>query len=66
MAPAESPNSPRPGHRRVAPVTKTTIPEKIRKLEEKYLHEMLPEEERLELLEKILKLKKKAEKAGRA
>ena len=48
-------------------MAKATIPERIRKLEEKYLHELLPEEERLELRERILRLKKKAEtKAGRA
>ncbi len=44
----------------------TTIPEKIRKLEERYAHELLPEEERLELRERILKLKAKTEKTGRA
>ena len=68
MAPAELPPSPRPGHRRcAAPVTKTTIPEKIRILEARYAHELLPEEERLELRERILKLKKKiATTAGRS
>jgi hypothetical protein len=44
-----------------------TIAEKLGKLEEKYLHELLPEEERLELRERILRLRTKAEKtAGRA
>ena len=48
-------------------MAKATIPEKIRKLEERYAHELLPEEERLELRERILKLKKKATiEAGRA
>ena len=44
-----------------------SVAEKIRELEEKYLHEFLPEEERLELRERILKLRKKATiEAGRA
>ncbi len=49
-------------------MTITTIAERLRKLEERFAHELLPEEERLELRERILKLKKKAEKttAGRA
>ena len=51
----------------VAPVTKTTIAERLRKLEERFAHELMLEEERLELLEKILKLRKKIETtAGRA
>ncbi len=37
----------------------TTIAEKLRELEEKYRHELLPEEKRLELYDLILKLKKK-------
>ncbi len=41
-------------------MAKVTIAERLAKLEEKYLHELLPEEERLELRERILKLKKKA------
>ena len=47
---------------------KTTIAEKLRKLEEKFAHELMGEEERLELRERILRLRKKAEKttAGRA
>ena len=40
-------------------MAKATIAEKLRKLEERYAHELLPEEERLELREAILKLKKK-------
>ncbi len=45
----------------------TTIAEKLRELEERYRHELFPEEERLELRERILKLKKKIETtAGRA
>ena len=48
-------------------MAKVTIAERLAKLEEKYLHELLPEEERLELRERILRLKKKAETtAGRA
>ena len=48
-------------------MTKTTIPEKIRKLEERYAHELLPEEERLELRERIRKLKERATiEAGRS
>ncbi len=37
-----------------------SVAEKLRALEEKYLHDLLPEEERLELRERILKLRKKA------
>ncbi len=45
----------------------TTIAEKLRVLEERYAHELLPEEERLELRERILKLRKKAAiEAGRS
>ena len=45
----------------------TSVAEKLRKLEERFAHELLPEEERLELRERILKLKAKTEKtAGRA
>ena len=47
-------------------VDTTTIAERLAKLEEKYLHELLSEEDRLELRERILKLKAKAEKARRA
>ena len=48
-------------------MAKTSVAEKLRKLEERYAHELLPEEERLELRETFLKLKKKAEiEAGRA
>ncbi len=48
-------------------MAKVTIAERLAKLEEKYLQELLPEEERLELRERILKLKKKATiEAGRA
>ena len=48
-------------------MTKTTIAERLRKLEERYAHELLPEEERLELRERILRLKKKLETtAGRS
>ena len=49
-------------------MTKPTIAERLRKLEERYAHELLPEEERLELRERILKLRKKATKleAGRS
>ena len=48
-------------------MTKPTIAEKLRKLEERFAHELVSEEERLELRETILKLKAKTEKtAGRA
>jgi len=47
-------------------VTTTTIAEKLAALEEKFLHELMPEEEHLELLDTIKKLKAKTEKAGRA
>jgi hypothetical protein len=47
-------------------MAEVTIAERLAKLEEKYLHEPLPEEERLELRERIARLKKKTEKAGRA
>jgi hypothetical protein len=41
-------------------LTETSVAERLAKLEEKYLHELLPEEERLELRERILRLKAKA------
>ena len=45
----------------------TTIAEKLRKLEEKLAHELMGEEERLELRERILRLRKKATiEAGRS
>ncbi len=45
----------------------TTIAEKLAALEEKHRHELMPEEERLELRERILKLRKKIETtAGRS
>ncbi len=44
----------------------TTIAEKLRELEERYRHELMGEEQRLEIRERILKLKVKTEKAGRA
>ncbi len=50
-------------------MAKATIPEKLRVLEERYAHQLMGEEERLELRERILRLKKKAEKTtskGRA
>ena len=48
-------------------MTKISVAERIRKLEERFAHELLPEGERLELRERILRLKKKAEtKAGRS
>ena len=37
----------------------TTIAERLRKLEEKYRHELIGEEEQLELLERIRRLRKK-------
>ena len=48
-------------------MAETTIAEKLRVLEERYRHELMGEEERLELRERILKLKKKAAiEAGRS
>ena len=47
-------------------MTKTTIAERLMRLEERFAHELLPEGERLELRERILKLRKKIEKAGRS
>ena len=45
----------------------TTIAERLAKLEEKYRRELMGEEERLELRERILKLRKKATiEAGRS
>jgi hypothetical protein len=41
-------------------MAKATIPEKILKLEERFANELLPEEERLELRERILKLRRNA------
>ena len=58
--PRRSSSSPRPGHRRKIPVTKVSLVERLAKLEERYAHDLLPEEERLELRERILKLKRKA------
>ena len=45
-----------------------TIAERLGKLEERFAHELLSEEERLELRERILKLRKKATtiEAGRS
>ena len=42
-------------------MTKATIARKLRVLEERFAHELLPEGERLELRERILKLRKKIE-----
>ena len=48
-------------------MTKVRIAEKLAVLEERYRRELMGEEERLELGERILKLKKKAETtAGRS
>lgn len=46
--------------------TKTTATEKLAKLEEKYRRELMGVEERLELLERILRLKEKARAAQSA
>jgi len=70
-------HTPRPGpQRKVAAVdtTKSSAPARpaetearLAKLEERYAHELLPEEERLELRERVLRLRKKAEiEAGRS
>jgi hypothetical protein len=45
---------------------KISVAERLAKLEEKYLHELLPEEERLELRERILRLRRKLAAAARA
>ncbi len=45
------------------PMAKVTIAERLAELEEKYRRELMGEEERLELRERILKLKAKTEKA---
>ena len=59
--------APRGPDQEEALLIETTIAEKLRKLEERYAHELLPEEERLELRERILKLRKKIETtAGRS
>jgi hypothetical protein len=47
-------------------VDTTTIAEKIRTLEERYRHELLPTEERLGLRGRILRLRKKLAAAARA
>ena len=48
-------------------MAKTSVAERLRRLEERFAHELMGEEERLELRERILKLKKKIETmAGRA
>ena len=40
-------------------MTTTTVAERLKELEARYAHELLPEQERLELRERILKLKTK-------
>ena len=47
-------------------MTTTTIAERLRKLEERFAHELMGPEERLELLEAIKKLKKTETTAGRS
>jgi hypothetical protein len=42
------------------PVTKTSVAERLKELEERYAHELIGEEERLELRERILELRRKA------
>jgi hypothetical protein len=44
----------------LVPVTKTSVDGRLRELEERYARELMGEEERLELRERILKLKRKA------
>lgn len=41
------------------PVTKTSVAEKLRALEERFAHELLPDAQRLELRECILRLREK-------
>ena len=45
-----------------------SVAERLAKLEERYRHELLPEEERIELRERILRLRQRVEEAaaGRA
>ena len=49
-------------------MAKVSLAERLRRLEERFAHELLGEEERLELRERILRLKKKTETttAGRS
>ena len=48
-------------------MAKTSVAERLKRLEAKFAHELLGEEERLELRERILKLRKKIETtSGRA
>ena len=47
-------------------MAKLSVAERLKRLEERFAHELLGEEERLELRERILKLRKKIETAGRA
>ena len=44
-------------------MTNTSVAERLKELEERYAHELMGEEERLELRERILKLKRKATRA---
>jgi hypothetical protein len=70
MAPTVSrPSKHRKGldRREIPPMAvKISVAERLAKLEEKYLHELLPEEERLELRERILRLRRKLAAAARA
>ncbi len=66
VAPAEGESSRRPGPKGVSPMAKISVEEKLRVLEERYAHELLPEEERLELRETILELWKKLAAAAAA
>ena len=47
-------------------MTTTSVADRLKKLEEKYRRELMGEEDRLELRERILKLRKKAETATTA
>ena len=71
MAPAGSPKPPRPGPKGAGPMdTKSLSKDELREkvLKEavyRFNNELMGTEERLELRERILRLRKKTEKAGR-
>jgi ligand-binding SRPBCC domain-containing protein len=67
VAPAELEAPRGPDHEGMIFMADTTIARKLRALEKRHRHEFMPEEERLELRDRILKLKKRAAiEAGRS
>ncbi len=64
MAPRRR-NSRSPDHRR-CPMIEVRIAEKLRELEERYRRELMSEEDRCELRDRILRLRKKLAAAARA